>query len=222
MDLRGDMNLTISDPANSKLTLALAEFDDDHVSDLQFKQHPNVAKWTPESEKIIAMKDSNRGFPIGQALAVLKWRYTGKDERWVPLTITCWPTPSGEGTCDVNIEYELELSHLTLHNVVISIPLPPGSYPTVTSHSGTWALNPSTHAIDWSLPLIASDADTKTGTLEFNVGGDDVEAFFPVKASFVAQGSLGNIQIASVDKVSGGAVPFSHDPIVHAGEYLIV
>jgi hypothetical protein len=86
MDLKGDMNLTISDPAISKITLALAEFDDDHVSDLQFKQHPNVAKWTPESEKIIAMKDSNRGFPIGQALAVLKWRYTGKDERWVPLS----------------------------------------------------------------------------------------------------------------------------------------
>jgi hypothetical protein len=95
----------------------------------------------------------------------------------------------------VNIEYELELSHVTLHNVVISIPLPPGSYPTVNSHSGTWTLNPSTHSIDWSIPLITSDADSKTGTLEFSVGGDDVEAFFPVKASFVAQGSLGNIQV---------------------------
>ncbi len=86
MDLKGDMNLQISDQTNSKISLTLAAFDDDHVSELQFKQHPNVAKWSAEGEKIIAMKDSNRGFPMGQPLAVLKWRYTGKDERWVPLS----------------------------------------------------------------------------------------------------------------------------------------
>ncbi len=99
----------------------------------------------------------------------------------------------------MNIEYELEMSHVTLHDVVISIPLPPGSYPTVTSHSGSWALDPSTHSIDWHIPLISSDEEARSGTLEFNVGGDDVEAFFPVKASFVAEGSLGNIQVSTAE-----------------------
>lgn len=38
--------------------------------------------------------------------------------------VTVWPQPSGDGTSDVAVEYELEASHLTLRNVVISIPIP--------------------------------------------------------------------------------------------------
>lgn len=38
-------------------------------------------------------------------------------------SVNCWPSPSNDG-CDVNIEFELEAKHLTLRNVVISIPLP--------------------------------------------------------------------------------------------------
>lgn len=40
------------------------------------------------------------------------------------IAVNCWPTPSNDGTCDVNIEYELEAEHVSLHDVVISIPLP--------------------------------------------------------------------------------------------------
>jgi len=40
------------------------------------------------------------------------------------LAVNCWPSPSNEGTCDVNIEYELENEQMTLYDVVISIPLP--------------------------------------------------------------------------------------------------
>ena len=40
------------------------------------------------------------------------------------VAVNCWPTPSNDGTCDVNIEYELENEGVTLHDVVISIPLP--------------------------------------------------------------------------------------------------
>lgn len=38
--------------------------------------------------------------------------------------VNCWPTPSNDGTCEVNIEYELENDKLTLYDTVISIPLP--------------------------------------------------------------------------------------------------
>ena len=38
--------------------------------------------------------------------------------------VNCWPTPSNDGTCDVNIEYELENEGVALYDVVISIPLP--------------------------------------------------------------------------------------------------
>jgi len=81
-ELKGDLNLLVSDASLSKLRLTLA---DKPYSDLQFKQHPNVAKFGA-GEKVIALKDSSRSFPVGQGLGVLRWRMTAKDESNVPLS----------------------------------------------------------------------------------------------------------------------------------------
>jgi coatomer subunit delta len=86
LELKGDMNLHISDPAVARVKLALAPSPNDYGSDLQFKAHPNVGKLAPSGEKAIALKDASRGFPVGQPLAVLKWRMAGKDESYVPLS----------------------------------------------------------------------------------------------------------------------------------------
>ncbi|PCH34288.1 hypothetical protein WOLCODRAFT_87391 [Wolfiporia cocos MD-104 SS10] len=240
LELKGDMNLHITDPANARVKLALAPAAN-FGAELQFKQHPNVGKFVANRERVVALKDAARGFPVGQALAVLKWRYKGNDETYVPLSINCWPTPSNDGTCEVNIEYELENEGLTLHDVVISIPLPyvpptlrtcgvpltlthgnrDGSYPTVSLHSGEWALNPSSHSLDWSIPLI--NAEERSGSLEFAVGGDDPGAFFPVKVAFVSEGSIAGVHLASVSRVDGGEeVVFSEDASVHVESYTVV
>jgi coatomer subunit delta len=38
--------------------------------------------------------------------------------------VNCWPSPAGDGTYDVNVEYELMAEHLELKDVIVSIPLP--------------------------------------------------------------------------------------------------
>lgn len=38
--------------------------------------------------------------------------------------VNCWPSPAGDGTCDVNIDYELQSETMELRDVVISIPIP--------------------------------------------------------------------------------------------------
>ncbi|KAI5998310.1 hypothetical protein EDD15DRAFT_2245240, partial [Pisolithus albus] len=117
LKLVGEMSLLVSDPQLAHVRVALAPLTPGFGTDLQLKQHPNVANY--------CAKDPSRAFQVGQALGVLKWRYTGDDESYVPLSINCWPSLStAERTCDVNIEYELENEHLTLYDVVISIPLP--------------------------------------------------------------------------------------------------
>ncbi|KAF9256350.1 hypothetical protein L218DRAFT_936738 [Marasmius fiardii PR-910] len=224
MELKGDMNLLITDAACANVRLALGSPSADFSGNsLQFKQHPNVGKFTPGQERVVALKDSSRSFPVGQSLAVLKWRYAGTDESIVPLSINCWPTPSNDGTCEVSIEYELENENITLYDVVISIPLPDGSYPTVSSHTGEWSLNPSSHSLSWSTPKVASDDDTRSGSIMFSVGGDDVGAFFPVEVTFVGQGSLAGVNVSSVSQVSGGDAPaFSVDSILGVDQYLVV
>lgn len=120
-ELKGDLDLRISDADYAKLKLTLAPND---YSDLQFRQHPNVAKFAPKGDKVIALKDASRSFPVGQGLGVLRWRLSSKDESNVPVTVTVWPQGRGDGTSDVAVEYELEATHLTLRNLVISIPIP--------------------------------------------------------------------------------------------------
>lgn len=68
------------------------------------------------------------------------------------------------------------------------------------------------------------DSDERSGTLEFSVGGDDPGAFFPVKVSFVGQGSMAGIHLTSVTKVeSGEDVVFSEDASVNIdGQYSVV
>ncbi|KIK00251.1 hypothetical protein K443DRAFT_679341 [Laccaria amethystina LaAM-08-1] len=229
LELKGDMNLQISDPASAHLKITLSQPRADAFGTaLQFKQHPHVAKFAPGAgPKVVALKDPGRSFPVGQSLAVLKWRYAGMDESNVPLSINCWPSPTNDGSCEVSIEYELENEHVTLYDVVISIPLPDGSYPTVSSeYTGSWALDPSSHSLAWSIPVISSSAETaKSGSLMFTVGGDDVEAFFPVEVSFVGQGSLAGVGVGNVQKIGegeGGEVKWSVDKLVVADQYLVV
>lgn len=120
-ELRGDLDLRVNDDAVSRIKLALAPND---YSDLQFKQHARVVKFTPTGEKVIALKDASSSLPVGRGIGLLRWRLTTKDESHVPLTVTVWPQARGDGSSDVAVEYELEKSNLTLKNVVISIPIP--------------------------------------------------------------------------------------------------
>ncbi|KAL6304022.1 hypothetical protein BKA93DRAFT_316525 [Sparassis latifolia] len=221
LELTGDMNLHITDPALARVKLSLAPAPSSFGPELQFKQHPNVGKFAANRERVVALKDPARSFPVGQSLAVLRWRYSGKDESYLPLSINCWPTTGNDGTCEVNIEYELETEGVTLHDVVISIPLPDGSYPTVTSHAGDWALDPNSHSLNWMVPHV--NADERSGSLEFTVGGDDPGAFFPVRVHFVGEGSVAGVHLAAVARVDNGEdVVYSEDATVTVDNYTVV
>lgn len=144
LEIKGDMNLHVSDDSLTRIRLSVAPPPSGVGTEVQFKQHPNVVKFQAQKERVVALKDPSREFPVSQPLGVLKWRYSGKDETYVPLssmsllylcaprsigsdaicTVNCWPSPSNDGTCEVNIEYELENVSLSLYDVIISIPLP--------------------------------------------------------------------------------------------------
>ncbi|KAF8602949.1 hypothetical protein BDV93DRAFT_508948 [Ceratobasidium sp. AG-I] len=154
----------------------------------------------------VKLKDPARAFPIGQTLGVLKW-----------------DPPVQRSTAGRRpLEMELENKGLELQDVVISIPLPSGAYPTVSSHTGSWAINPNTHSLDWTTETVSADAET-TGSLEFSVGGDDAEAFFPVKVNFKSENSLIGVEVLSAERVGGeGSVVFSKEMRVGVEQHLIV
>jgi hypothetical protein len=40
------------------------------------------------------------------------------------ILVNCWPSPLGDGTTDVNIEYETDVNKSSIDDVVIIIPFP--------------------------------------------------------------------------------------------------
>ena len=91
LEIKGDINLHVSDDALTRIRLLVAPPPSGVGAEVQFKQHPNVVKFQAQKERIVALKDPSREFPVNQPLGVLKWRYSGKDETYVPLSSTSLP-----------------------------------------------------------------------------------------------------------------------------------
>jgi hypothetical protein len=69
------------------------------AGDIQFKTHPNVDKKAWADNRVIKLKDAERGFPTKQGLAVLKWRLTTKDETLIPISSMCSPNQQYKKSC---------------------------------------------------------------------------------------------------------------------------
>lgn len=112
-------------------------------------------------------------------------------------TVNCWPSADA-GTVTVNLEYELENTALSLHNVVISIPLPPGAEPAISEPPahGTYSINPHTGHLDWAIDEVSEAAGTGSGSLEFECEGDDTDALFPVSVNFVSQRGMCGVEVS--------------------------
>jgi hypothetical protein len=121
LEVKGELTLRVTEADCARIRLALTPVTDANV---QFKTHPHVDKNAWASQFAIATKDPSKPFPLNTPTPVLKYRYVSKDESMIPLAVNFWPTPSGSGTLDCSVEYELMSDRFELRDVIVSIPLP--------------------------------------------------------------------------------------------------
>ncbi|TPX72001.1 hypothetical protein CcCBS67573_g05988 [Chytriomyces confervae] len=218
MEVKGKMELKVSDASKAMIRVAMANAYSDTI---QFTTHPNVDK-NLFATGVIGLRDPTRPFPVNQALPIVKWRFLSKDDSHLPLSINCWPSPSGNGSCDVNIEYELQLDRLELRDVVISVPYPGSSDPVIQSADGhSYQVNRAARTIEWQLPLI--DTRNKSGVLEFTVQDEDVNGFFPIRVSFTSARPYCSVSVGEVAAVADGSpVAFSQEVVLMTEDYSIV
>lgn len=217
MEVRGVLTLKISDPAHARISIGLRASEDPSI---QFKTHPNVDKASFKEQNIVQMRDLSRPFPANQNLEVVKWKLSTRDETAVPLTITCWPSPAGNGTCDVNVEYELENTDLELREVVICIPLPAEPTAEVSQADGSYFVDRARRVLEWQLPVINSS--NKSGLLECTIPGDDANTFFPVTASFISEKLICGVDVLDITNVeSNSPANFSKEVILTTDDYVV-
>lgn len=215
LEVLGFVYLHITDEKFGQIKLAVANND---TRGIQLQTHPNVDKKLFQTDGTIALKVPSKPFPIKQDVGILKWRLQSTDESLMPLTINCWPNPSGN-SCDVNIEYELHGPEL--NDVVITIPVPSGvGAPVVGSCDGDYRHDSRKNVLEWTLPVI--DESNSSGSMEFSILGRESD-FFPVVVSFASKRSYSDIKVTSVQMYDDGKpVKFSQEVVFYPEKYEIV
>ncbi|RMD40713.1 hypothetical protein DV735_g4389, partial [Chaetothyriales sp. CBS 134920] len=176
-EVKGDLQLKITDTALTKLSLSLDA--NEGPLKAQFRTHPNVDKNLFASSKVIQLKDTSKRFPINNAIGVLRWRATAPADTAdvLPITFTVWVNKASD-SYTVTIEYELSSTSSPLNNVVVAIPYL--NEPTVLSPDSDYQLRADT--LEWSIGTV--DESNASGSLEFEATTDDDSEFFPMNVKF--------------------------------------
>jgi hypothetical protein len=177
LEIKGDLQLKISDPTLTKVKLDLVANASHGV---QFRTHPNVDKNVFNSSKAVQMSNLAKGFPVNNSVGVLRWRATPKsdDTSAVPITFTVWVNKGSDDTYNITVEYELTGGD-PLKDVTVIIPYAT-SEPAVSSFDATYEV--SGDSLEWTIGLV--DEDNATGSFEFEAQAGDENEFFPMQVRF--------------------------------------
>mmetsp|Transcript_36158 Transcript_36158/g.88996 ORF Transcript_36158/g.88996 Transcript_36158/m.88996 type:complete len:520 (+) Transcript_36158:188-1747(+) len=187
-EIKGELKMLIGD-AESSYTRVQVETSGD--KSIQFKTHPNINRGLWAEENVLSHRDQSKNFPVGNELGILKWRIPAPST--LPLTVSCWPSAVGKNAT-VNLEYESE-SPLTITDVYVSVPC--GAQPNITDVAeGDARFNGKKGMVEWKVDLI--DDSNRNGSMEFTVPDSDLDSFFPISVTFMAEGCMSGIKVLAV------------------------
>ncbi|ROT40341.1 coatomer subunit delta [Sodiomyces alkalinus F11] len=188
--ISGDLTLRISDPSLTKIKLDLRAVPSHGA---QFRTHPNVNRNAFNESKVIQMSNTARGFPVNNAVGVLRWRATPKtdDSSACPITLTAWISNEG-GKCNVTVEYELTGGD-TLNDVSVVIPYG-ANEPVVSSFDASYEV--SGDSVEWNIGSVSED--NPSGAFEFEAETDDENDFFPMTIRFSKTSPYVDVDVLAV------------------------
>ena len=204
-NVRGDLQLRISDPSMTKVKLDLVA-NASHGA--QFKTHPNVDKAQFNNSKTIQLKDTTKGFPAHNSVGILRWSATttADSSGVLPITFTVWVNKGSDDLFTITVEYEMSGSD-DLHDVAVTIPYST-SEPAILSFDAQYEV--SGDSLEWTIGTV--DESSATGTFEFEAQAEDEAEFFPMSVRFsrtkpfvdvdVSLSTL-NVSIALTHELSG-------------------
>jgi hypothetical protein len=102
------------------------------------------------------------------------------------IIVNCWPSPTGNGTCDVTIEYELQNTRLSLSDVSIVIPFAGQVTQPGTAGTGTCTVDRASRKLIWNIPLVDQEINP-SGLLEFSIDSDDTSVLYPIQIQFQSE-----------------------------------
>ncbi|CAI7584667.1 unnamed protein product [Penicillium pancosmium] len=214
-EVKGDLQLRITDPSFTKLRLDLKA---NPTHGAQFRTHPNVDKALFTSSSTIQLKDTSKRFPANNAIGVLRWRVASSADNAevLPITFTVWVNKGSDSTT-VTVEYELTGSD-NLQDVVVTIPYGE-TEPAVSSFDAVYEV--SGDSLDWNLGAV--DEANPSGSFEFESTDADEDVFFPMSVRFTKSQPFVDVDVLDVAllEMEGESTAYSKDVRSVAENFLI-
>ncbi|KAF2124775.1 hypothetical protein P153DRAFT_379377 [Dothidotthia symphoricarpi CBS 119687] len=214
-EVKGEMQLKISDPSLTQVKLDLASGD---TRGAQLMTHPKVDKPVFRSSKVLQLADTTKGFPANMGIGVMKWKLAPRPEDVSdpPITFRVWVEESGS-TFNITVEYELT-GGSPLKDVTVTIPFETDE-PTVSSFDAVYEV--SGDSIEWNIGAV--DEANSSGSFEFEAqAGSDTE-FFPMRVRFTKSTPFVDLDVSTVTLFSmNQEISFSKEVKSVADVYEIV
>ena len=217
VEIKGDLSLLITDRERGKVKVVCGL---DNAHNIQLKTHPNVDKAAWSSQQTIGLRDPSKSFPIDTTIGVLRWRHAlsaaSANDANVPVQLTCWPSPTDAGGCELTIEFE-HAGTEALTEVVIVVPLVNDTDPQIGEASidgsdVTVSLdsdNANGAELRWTIPIV--EAGT-SGSLELALTKTEADELFPITCTFATTNPIAGVEVADVKTAADGdIVPFSKE-----------
>lgn len=156
---QGTFSVTVMDTAKADLVaFKLAPQD----KAFKYKVHPNLNKASFD-QNVLEVRDATKAYKANTPVPLVKWQFKSADEAMVPVTLSCWPTATADGT-QIVLELTLDDDKAVLEDITVRFPAPPSAQPVVSSAEPGQA-SASSDGIRWQIPRI--DSSEGSGTLEF-------------------------------------------------------
>lgn len=200
-EVKGTLTLTANTDAGSAAVVNVNRNVLSGLSSWNIATHPKVDKKSYEQTGVLALK-GGKPFPVQRPVGILRWSYGGEDA--APLTINCWPEDEGNGSINVNMEFEFTRTDGTsLQDVNILLPLGTTDPPVMESIDGQYKHDGRAGMMCWHFDEVS--AENSSGSMEFSIAGNNPDAFFPIQVMFKSQTLLCPIEVIGVTSSANGA-----------------
>jgi len=178
----GDFRVTVIDASKADLVCFKLSPQD---QSFKYKVHPNLNK-ASHANNILEFRDETKKYKANMPVPLVKWRLTSANEDFLPITLSCWPSQTAEGT-QIVLEFELTDTSVTLEDVHIVFPCPPNARAAVASaEPGQAVFDAGNGQVHWAIPNI--DSTESSGTLEFTAAADSA-SLLPYEFSAIRRGA---------------------------------
>ncbi|KAK0364038.1 coatomer subunit delta [Friedmanniomyces endolithicus] len=216
LEVKGDLQLRITDPSLTQLKLDLQVGD---TRGAQLNAHPKVDKAQFKNNNTIQLTDTSKGFPANNSIQIMRWRLVAKAEDVTdpPIKFTVWTSEISTNTYSITVEYELTGSD-PLKDVTVIIPYST-SEPAVSSFDAVYEV--SGDSVDWTIGDV--DESNATGSFEFEAQGESEGEFFPMSVRFAKGRPWVDVDVSGVSLIGKGQeLEFGKDVRSVAEKYEVV